>query len=695
MTDITNSKIEGSSDGSICTREGFTPNIIGLYGIPGAGKSHYLSKLEVLSQSEVTHPFQFFEGTLVIDSLIPGGLLAFKELPEEQKVKLREKAICSIKDECTIGRTNGVVAGHATFWGGKDDSEIIVITPKDLEIYSHILYLRTDPEVIQQHRLRDWVRDRDIVPLEHLEKWQKQEENMLRTLCRVHGIHFCASSRGNDMESEEMFAVRLMSLVTDLGHHNEHVNQRNAIARLGEAMDSDATRDGRVKKMLVMDADKTLAPQDVADMFWEKVSNHGASTGAKNPLKKLFGGPGGYSYHSFRQATLLYEEATNDEVFDSVCNEVASEVTMYPELVSLLHQAAELDHVGAVVVTCGLQRVWEKVLEREGLGDYVAVIGGGRISDGFVVTAELKADLVAHIRDAYQVEVCAFGDSPLDLPMLIQADRAIVVVGDEDSRSKSMEAALTDAIKTQGLVATQVVLPSTATPRLDSVKLPLLQLSQADIEAILCDSEFRLIHGTNNSATALLTTQTRDATVAGPALKEAHRRIGWYLAVEYIGKVIGLESYQIPHVQGGHTEGHCLRGETRTTIVPLMRGGGPMAEGINEAFPLAMLVHASQPEDLKLHHVEQQDSIILVDSVINTGKSILEFIEHVRKLHATVRIVVAANVVQDKFISGETAANLAIHGNISLVALRLSKNQFTGSGEADTGNRLFNTTHLA
>ncbi|KFY21496.1 hypothetical protein V493_07359 [Pseudogymnoascus sp. VKM F-4281 (FW-2241)] len=124
-----------------------------------------------------------------------------------------------------------------------------------------------------------------------------------------------------------------------------------------------------------------------------------------------------------------------------------------------------------------------------------------------------------------------------------------------------------------------------------------------------------------------------------------------------------------------------------------MRGGGPMAEGISEVFPLAMFVHGRRPEDLKLH-VEQQDSIILVDSVINSGKSILEFISRVRELHATIRIVVVANVVQDKFISRQSAENLASYGNISLVALRLSKNQFTGSGGSDTGNRLFNTTHL-
>ncbi|KFY21495.1 hypothetical protein V493_07358 [Pseudogymnoascus sp. VKM F-4281 (FW-2241)] len=430
-----------------------------------------------------------------------GGLPAFKELPAEQKLKFREKAIRSIKDDCTIRKTAGIVAGHATFWDEKDDGAITVITPKDLEIYSHILYLKTDPEVIQQQRLRDLERNRDIVSVDHLKKWQDQEESMLHTLCRVHGIHFSVVSPRRDTESEDMFLIRLWRLVSDLGLHNENVYRSNAMSKLEEAMDTDATRGGRLRTMLVMDADKTSAPQDVGNMFWGKVSISGASSAAKNPMKGLFGGPSGYSYHSFRQATLLYEEAVSDGAFNDICEELASEVAMYPEF----------------------------------------------------LTAGLKADLVAHIQDAYQAKVYAFGDSPLDLPMLIQADRAIVVVGDENSRSKSMETALGDAIRTQGLVASQLVLPSTATPRLDSAKLPLLRLSQADIEAILCNPNFRLIHATNSSASKLLTTQTRDSTGAGPALREAHRRIGWYLAVEFISKVIGLESYEIPHVQGGHT----------------------------------------------------------------------------------------------------------------------------------------------
>jgi hypothetical protein len=37
---------------------------------------------------------------------------------------------------------------------------------------------------------------------------------------------------------------------------------------------------------------------------------------------------------------------------------------------------------------------------------------------------------------------------------------------------------------------------------------------------------------------------------------------------------------------------------------------------------------------------------------------------------------------------------LAGMGDVSLVALRISKNKYTGTGGTDTGHRLFNSTHL-
>ena len=187
----------------------------------------------------------------------------------------------------------------------------------------------------------------------------------------------------------------------------------------------------------------------------------------------------------------------------------------------------------------------------------------------------------------------------------------------------------------------------------------------------------------------------RNAAVAGPDLREAHRRVGWYLAVESLADVVGLEQSSIRHVLGHQTKGYQLFHEQQTTIVALMRGGEPMALGVSDAFPLAMFVHARDADDIKLRHLQGQLTVILVDSVVNTGKTIVEFVQHVRELHATIRIVVVAGVVQAQCVSrGSLNETLACHANLYLIALRLSDTKFTGSGTTDTGNRLFNTTHL-
>lgn len=204
-----------------------------------------------------------------------------------------------------------------------------------------------------------------------------------------------------------------------------------------------------------------------------------------------------------------------------------------------------------------------------------------------------------------------------------------------------------------------------------------------------------IVNAGHKDAAKLLMTPTRDATVSGPLLREAHRRVGFYLATEFLGAVIGLEEYMIPHVQGKTAQGHRLKHESKTTIVALMRGGEPLAFGINDAFPLAMFVHAKEPEDLKLPHLLDQETIILVDSVVNNGTPIRNFVRHVRSIRGTIRIVVVASVVQRESIDrGGMLYDLAARGSFTIVTLRISENKFTGKGTTDTGNRLFNTTNL-
>jgi uracil phosphoribosyltransferase len=577
------------------------------------------------------------------------------------------------------------------FWPEEEVVGEQVFTQSDVDTFTHILYLDVPAEVVVKRRLCDTERSRPFISTTHLRNWQLAEKTQLRHLCRNHGILFSLVS------PHKTLLDKVLTLLRDFQHHTEKLNLSLSESVLDEALGGDH---GQLSTVLVLDADKTLAAEDTGALFWKQVFNTRQPADEDQPWKTLFSSPLAYSYNAFRQATLLYEESAEDEEFDALCQEVAAMVTMHLEFLSLLHLVAGHDHVRAMIVTCGLRRVWEFVLEREGLLQTVKVIGGGRIADGFVVTAAVKGALVSRLKDNYNMYVWAFGDSPLDLEMLSNADQAIVVVGEVQTRSKSMDLVLMDAIDNGCLRAHQVLLPRSASPRLDNVKLPLIELTEHRfIDSVLSRRTrhvgIQMLHATDRNVAKLLMTPMRDANIAGQALREAHRRVGWYLAIEFLADVIGIEKYPTPHVQGHDTNGYRLFHKQQTSIVALIRGGEAMAYGVNEAFPLAMFVHASHPDDVMLHHLQGQHTMVLVDSVMNSGKTVAHFIQHIHNLHASIRIVVVAGVAQAESVSkGILVEALPPHANLSLIVLRLSDNRFRGKGTTDTGNRLFNTTHI-
>jgi uracil phosphoribosyltransferase len=392
----------------------------------------------------------------------------------------------------------------------------------------------------------------------------------------------------------------------------------------------------------------------------------------------------------------LYETACDDALFEQVCKSVAWEVIMYPEMVKLLQRIGTDGLVGAVVVTCGLGRVWEEVLRREGLHEHVKVIGGGRPSDGCVY-GEIKTALVARLQEYHKMHVWAIGDGPLDLGMIEKADEAIVVVGEEKSRSRSMENKLLEAIEERGLRAQQLLLPNTVSPRGDPAKLPVIQITDDFLDTIhgyrsVIDD--RILHATNTAAARLLMTPTRDARIQGGALRVAHHDIGRYLSIHYLGQMMGLEKYHIPHVTGHITEGFRLRYEQRTLIVALMRAGEPLAYGVNTALPQAAFLHAKRALDVTAEHLKGRYTVILADGVINTGTTVAMFIKHIRKISTRVQIIVVAGVTQANAVEDVLASILNEDRRTGLITLRMSDNKYTGVGGTDTGHRLFNTTFL-
>ncbi|KAL8792013.1 MAG: hypothetical protein Q9195_005354 [Heterodermia aff. obscurata] len=665
--------------------------VVGLYGIPGCGKSYLLKQLEqALGQSD----FAFYDGSTVVADLVPGGLDAFKSMVAREQIHWRERAIDNIGKECLESGKVGIVAGHFMFWAEEQEAGRPIYTQNDMDIYSQIIYLDTPVETIAQRRQNDTDRIRPVTSVAHLQKWQDEEKLQLRHLCRQHCILFSSVPHDHALLDWVLKLLRLFR------YDSEAQNLSCAERRLDEIV---APMQGAVSTMLVLDADRTLAPQDTGVIFWNLLARTKVLVDGEKTLKKLADSPLGYTYLGFRQVVLIYEELLDDEEYDAFCEEAASMVTMHPEFVALLQLVQEQEHIGAVVVTCGLRLLWEKVLAREGFAECLSVIGGGRIADGFVVTAKIKGALTARLRNIHGMYTWAFGDSPLDVHMLHEADQGIVVVGKEWDRSSGMDEALKTAIQIKGLQARQVLFPPTALPRLDPTLLPIIKISSPQFITPLLGPKYRprglqVLRASDtspNAANLLATPLLHATTVVGQDLQRAHRRIGHYLAIEHISKLVRLEPSPIIHVLRPRTFGSRLFHEKRTTVVALMPRGEPMAAGINDAFPLAMVLDAHHPGDLRPQHLDGQLTVMLVDAVINTGETVIGFVRRVRELNATVRVLIVAGVVQEGCVGGGSLERaLAGESGVRLVMLRTSETKFRGNGVTDMGNRLFDTMHL-
>jgi uracil phosphoribosyltransferase len=275
--------------------------------------------------------------------------------------------------------------------------------------------------------------------------------------------------------------------------------------------------------------------------------------------------------------------------------------------------------------------------------------------------------------------------------MLEKADQAYVVVGDTASRSKSMDAALKNVI-TKGLDAHQIVLSASESPRPNPTSLPRYKLNHASLDLLF---KRPFIHAMNRNARKLLQTPTRDAVFAGHDLRKAHEQVGYYLAVEFLGDLLGVEVYAIRHTNHGMTDGYRFQHEKDTLIVPLMRGGDLMAFGVSKALKSASFAHAREYQDIVKGLLSGKRTIILVDSVINSGSSIVKFLIPLREEYPDVRVVVVTGVVQAAAVeTTEFARMLEVDGKLTLVALRKSGNKYVGSGASDTEDRLFNTSYL-
>lgn len=189
----------------------------------------------------------------------------------------------------------------------------------------------------------------------------------------------------------------------------------------------------------------------------------------------------------------------------------------------------------------------------------------------------------------------------------------------------------------------------------------------------------------HNKFLHVLNSQARDKTVYGNLLANTHKKIGRVLCEYYLSQS-PLMTYEITTVQDKRSQTSTIN-MSNIAIVVLLRAGLYLAEGARET--LEEEVHnyilSNHVDDLiEQKQYLQNKRILLVDSVINSGKSIEGYIEKLNQVGVS-EIACLSIVMQKKFYERAVIK----YPDICFITSRVSENYFVGKGQTDTGNRLF------
>lgn len=176
-----------------------------------------------------------------------------------------------------------------------------------------------------------------------------------------------------------------------------------------------APQEDRLGAALVLDGDRTLAPQDTGRII-------GRALGVDDRIRSAFVSHG-YTDDSFGIVADIWSTIPL-VAYQQRIRSVAETVTLHAFWIKVLREVAR--RVPVVVISAGVPQVWRLVLDMHDLPS-VPVLGGcHRALDSYVVSPATKAELVVTLR-ADGWSVVAAGDSVIDLPMLKAADVPLFV----------------------------------------------------------------------------------------------------------------------------------------------------------------------------------------------------------------------------------------------------------------------------
>ncbi len=188
----------------------------------------------------------------------------------------------------------------------------------------------------------------------------------------------------------------------------------------------------------------------------------------------------------------------------------------------------------------------------------------------------------------------------------------------------------------------------------------------------------------SSKAVRIISTRSRRADLSPVQLKEVHRTLGQLLSYEYVG-MLNLARVEINHVQGTK-KGLDIASYEFTLILVMMRSGLYVADGFREILDshsrLEFVYEKGDALKIFGSYNLNNVNVVIIDSVINTGKSVKEIIDILPNCKS---ITIVCQVMH----SGFARSSFVVNENIHFITCRISENFYVGNGKTDTGNRLF------
>jgi uracil phosphoribosyltransferase len=651
----------------------FPKRVIGIYGVSGCGKSHALSQIQ-----ESYPEFRCIDGSRIVQEIVHEDGIQWNDFLAMTK---QQQDVYRAKATKRIGNYLGVtfVAGHCCFpkdlvpdqRGGTPgeitmDSFNDVFSKEDGQTYDAIFYLnhRSPEEIVSQVKKdNDSLRRvRATFSKTAIEKWIQHELEVLKSHCERHNIEFIV------FDDEESLTRSVRSVMPKFAEDAEQHSRNSLVNSLKTIPDADV--------YLLIDGDRTFCPQDTGKLFVQQLNL------LSDPLKTIFGRYDDYCFEAFLSVSMWYNHVVQMPEYTRICNMIGTElVTPYSKWLRILKDSLP-PTAHPVLVTSGSLEIWKAAITRNDLNTRMSLVAGNHIALSLhIIDVKAKGIVVEIMRSIHPgCHIWAFGDSGksthiiavmwkhlrtflfriltmalsiknvrnppkvVDLQMLDRADRAFVVL--DDRKNRSLRPFIQDRVDLGTQHNIFQLSPSKTEIAHNDLHEGIAYTTLSSVLDDLVQKRFFRVLTLGAPSAMILATQTRRADICGPELQRLHERAGEYVAdrlidsmrvtVDENGSLIMKRKFQ--HVQGGDFEG--VTTSPNVLILPLMRGGEPMARGVFNRFPNGRLIHYSEDkkssEDLLAAVLSSKTAdirnVIVVDSVINKGEYVRRVLNHLQAL---------------------------------------------------------------